>query len=381
MLANKIGTWLPSLGNIAHGLLNSLRVVGSLIILSWLLPYCGKATKPKPVTCNIYISATGWHSTKPSSRFDQLYVYDADSLSLIDSIPLTSMADALEVSPDGRCLYAQCADGGLFKIDALTRNVVWSVPGMGRITLVDAGRLVAREGLEGTDVIDVTDGHVIKQLPLDIRVLSGPSNGTTVAAILDDTTPDFHGDSAVTVFDVRTGAHYGYYVPRLSTGEALQAIYVARLHPDGKRVAVIGLFGSVRYCWFMVGDVLTGETLLRQQITRPFGDIAISEDGKLAVVTDPGQPWYGEGGNGPSVFDLTTLKHLKTLREESDLLSWAPAQVRFVSGDRKIAFAPYPMWGGGTVFIVNRATLVGERAAEKPYSGAFLGALGTGPRP
>jgi hypothetical protein len=351
---------------------------------------CSKSTKPKDVKYNIYISATGYRGDAESTRFDQFYVYDADSITLRDSIPLSTKALELEVSPDGRWLYAQCTSwgrqtpGGLYKIDALTRQAMWSIPGNAAlITLLDGGRLLTRELLEETEVIDAATGDVITRLPSTIRILKGPPNGTKVAAVVPDSTIDFLGDSAVTVYDVKSGAVHGLYVPRLSTGEAFQAIYTARLHPDGKRVMVIGVYGPMSYCWFMVGDVESGETLLRHRLYSPFGEIAVSFDGVLAVASDPSSPGgFGSTREAVEFFDLSTLEHLKTLDWTSDILPPTPSQVHFVLDDRKIAIAPTSSWiVTGPFCIVDRATLSVERFVELPYHEPNVGALGAGPRP
>jgi hypothetical protein len=350
-----------------------------------VLAGCGKTTKPEPVKYNIYLGAFGSREGTSATRFDQFFVYDADSLTVRDSIPLPAMAVELEVSPDGRWLYAQCMNRGptpykLYKIDALTKEVVWSIPGYGLITLLDGGRLLTRERFD-TEVIDLATGDVITRLPSTIRILKGPPNGTKVAAIVPADTTDFFWDTLVTVFDVKSGETYGHYVPRLSTGEALEMIYTARLHQDGKRVMVIGLYGYIKYCWFMVGDVETGETLLRHRLYSPFGEIAISEDGALAVASDPSQPLFGESRQAVEFFDLISMKHLKTLDGYSGLLAWYPRQVRFLFGDSKIVIGSYAEFTTGPFCIVDRTTLTVENTVQQPYDGLINGVLGVGPRP
>jgi hypothetical protein len=354
-----------------------LAVLGCAVLIG-----CSKPTKPKDVKYNIYISVAGYRDGTSATRFDQLFVYDADSLTLRDSIPLRTMAMELEVSPDGRWLYAQCTSwgptpGGLYKIDALTKQVAWSIPGNGLITPLDGGRLLTREVWGGTDVIDAATGDAITRLPFDVRILKGPPNGTRVAAIVPADTIDLFRDTLVTVFDVKSGETYGHYVPRLSTGEALEMIYTARLHQDGKRVMVIGLYGYIKYCWFMIGDVETGETLLRHRLYSPFGEIAISEDGALAVASDPSQPLIGESRTAVEFFDLNTMQHLKTIGGPVTLAD----QIRFLLGDRKIAISPTPGFTASPFCIVDRATFTVENKLPFPEDELFVGALGVGPRP
>ena len=160
-------------------------------------------------------------------------------------------------------------------------------------------------------------------------------------------------------------------------------VYTARLHPDGKRVLVIGL-DPWAGAWFMIGDVETGETLLRYPLRSPFGETAISEDGLLAVVTDPPPALVMEGinGSGPAFFDLANLRHLKTLNESTGQYVGMPGQARFLPGDREIALGPIA--DGSTesiLYIVDRATLTVNRRLRLPDSEPITGALGVGPRP
>ena len=344
---------------------------------------CSKSTKPKQVRYNLYISASGYRGPEHSLHFDQFYVYDADSLTLRDSIPLPYMATELEVSPDGRWLYAQCnrqasAPGGLYKIDALTKEIAWSIPeDIGSITLLDDGKLLVLRLQAETDLIDAATGDVISTLPSDVNVLKGPVSGTKVAAVTPDSTPGWYRDTAVAVYDVKSGEVHGLYVPRLASGQALSAIFTARLHPDGKRVMVIGWYAGSAYSWFMVGDVETGKRLLRHRLDRAGGEIAVSEDGALAVASDPGDALTGVAGQQVLFFDLTKMELLKTLAGPVPL----PKQVRFLPGDRKMAIAMMVGMGTAPFCIVDRTTLSVENTIQLPDSEPVIGALGVGPRP
>jgi hypothetical protein len=138
--------------------------------------------------------------------------------------------------------------------DAVTKQVAWSVPGNQIVAFLDQGRFLMKGTRTGPEVIDPADGHTIRQFTIPVHVMLGPPNGTKIAAVVRDSSAATW-DTVVTVLDVKTGEMYGHYVPRLISGEALQVIYAGRLHPDGNRVLIIGVYGDGEYSWFMVGDV------------------------------------------------------------------------------------------------------------------------------
>jgi hypothetical protein len=57
---------------------------------------------PKEVRYNDYIAALDWVD---GIATDPLYITDADSMAVIDSIPQFGLVYDMEVSPDGRFLY------------------------------------------------------------------------------------------------------------------------------------------------------------------------------------------------------------------------------------------------------------------------------------
>jgi hypothetical protein len=372
--------------HLAWGTRSVGAMAGVVVLLnSLILCSCSRSSGPQPVVYSVYLGATGYKTEDAASRYDLVFVFDAESLTLRDSIPAPGAVLEMAVSPDGHWLYAQCqgpggVPGALYKINTTTKVVAWSLDGdAGPIALFSNGELLTRQLLEGTDIVDANTGNVISRLPATVRILGGPPNGTKAAAIVNDSTAPFRRDTIVTVCDIASGETYGRYVPRLENGEAPVDIYCGCLHRDGQRVGVIGLGGG---CWFMIGDVETGETTFRHRLTRPFGELAVSNDGSTAVVTDPGAPWYGEGGGPPSVFDLQQNRLLKTLDETSGLDIQAPSQVRFLPDDSRIVIAPYVFWGGtAAVFAADRGTLSGGRTTQPHPEELLCGALAVGRRP
>jgi DNA-binding beta-propeller fold protein YncE len=346
-----------------------------VIVASLSFPDCSKSTKPKVVKYNLYVGATHLYTSPEDSSTNRIYIYDTDSLNLLDSISRAHYINDLAASSDGRWLYVvdfPTQSPTLWKIDARTKNVVWSRSGFGGyLRFLADGKLL----LVGNSVLRPDDDTILRHMDDSLRLCWGPESGTKVAAV---TMGD--GLLRLCVTDVVTGESHGSYVPRLSSGDALQAIYAARLHRDGRRVLAIGLYGGVNYSWFVVGDIETGQTLFQHSIYRPQGEVAISGDGNLAAVTDPGTAALGEYGH-------VYLVNLRTLSFITPSPPIEGAQVRFLPGDQKIVTAPSSSgaWASGPVNVIDVATMklekmiwpMGEDSPDWPN----IGALSVGPRP
>ena len=359
----------------------SIATLLAVFVLANLIG-CDNPTKPKDVKYNLYVGATHIGSA-PDSSFNRIYIYDADSLTLLDSIWQAHFIQYLDASPDGRWLYvtdftSYSTNPTVWKIDTRTKQVVWSRTDLWGVRCIANGTLL----LAGRDVLRPDDGTLIRHLSDSLYPAWGPVSGTKIAAIVPSslTTPGY--DSIIRVLDVATGEVSGRYVARLSSGVALQQIYTARLHPDGRRVLAIGVYRSVYNSWFVIGDVVTGQTLFEYQINYPQGEIAISSDGNLAAVTDPGTPGFGEGGT-LHVVDLRTLSFITPTPRIPG------SQVRFLPGDQKIITAPAAdpgLWDSGPMRMIDRTTLQLEKTIwpigfDSAGNWPHPGGLGVGPRP
>jgi WD40 repeat protein len=345
---------------------------------------CDKTTKPEPVKYNLYVGARSWDTVVEGLYRNEIYVYDADSLTLIDSFPHIDYINQLVVSPDGRSLYIRGGPNmplpaGLWKIDARTRQVVWSCTTEVKrnrrqfVQILGNGRML----LSGNEVRRPEDGSLVRRLDDSLITMFGPVPGTKAAAIIrQDPTSSMGYDSIIRVVDVATGEVSGRFVAYLASGVPLQQFYMARLHPDGRRVLAIGLYGSYDNTWFVIGDIETGQTLFRQKIYRPLGEIVISSDGNLAAFSDNGMSILGEGGV-LRIIDLQTLPSIPL-----SPLALA-SQVRFLPGDRRVITAPPS--GDATVRpmdVVDLATMALERSIRLPTTVAYsFGGLAVGPRP
>ena len=381
---------------VAHAIpvFRALAVMALALLAFANLAGCDKATKPKPVKHNIYFGGMHISAYTGDSTYGWIYVYDADSLNLIDSINLnlidpTSQADLtdeLVVSPDGRWLYVLAASehsipSTLWKIDARTKQAVWSRPGFDDtkwlpIRVLRNGALL----LVGDSVFRAEDGSVVRTLPDSLLTLWGPVSGTKVAATVRSQ-PQEGYDSIISLIDVVTGEVSGRFVAHLTSGVPLEHFYTARLHPDGRRVLAVGVYRSDYYCWFVVGDLETGQTLYEYRLNHPFGEIAISNDGVLAAVTDPGAIYLGELGR-VYIVDLQTLS-VTIPPPPAELLHWSwAAQLCFLPGDRRVATAPKSYWYNyGPLSAIDLTTMRFEKSVWLPDVGMNVGAIGVGARP
>jgi hypothetical protein len=83
------------------------------IMAAGLLWGCdGKTTDPENVNYNIYVGASYYADSSAESRHDHLYVFDTDSLVLLDSMPLPAPSTVMAVSPNGQWVYVTWGWGG-----------------------------------------------------------------------------------------------------------------------------------------------------------------------------------------------------------------------------------------------------------------------------
>jgi len=356
-----------------------LRVVAGValaVLAGAVLGGCDKATKPKPVKYNIYLGATYWKdSSDADSRVDQLYVYDADSLTRRDSIPLPGPSKEMAASADGLWLYVSNlgrrsagVPGNIVKIDAVTHLTAWLSPNpsMG-VSLLKHGKLV----MNYRRVLRASDGATIRQFDDSLTPGGGASSGTKVALL---------GRARVRIADVETGEIFGDYGPNIGTGGDCP-VFRALLHPDEQHVLVIAVDTMRLAYWFIVGNIVTGETLLWDRIFSPYGQLAISADGTVGVCTDPSNPMYWDSPMGVNIVDLTNMKPLKRFDSRSGLPLPAAGQAWFLPGDRRIVMAPEAGWATGPLCVIDLNTMTVVDTVLRPDSRVTKGALGVGLRP
>ncbi len=368
--------------------IRSILALLSVVVLAVYFTGCGDPTKPKDVKYNLYVGATHLATSPEDSSFNRIYIYDADSLTLLDSIWQAHFTWQLDVAPDGRWLYvtdftSYRTNPTVWKIDAHTKQVIWSRSDIWGVRCIANGTLL----LAGRDVLRADDGSFVRHLSDSLYPAWGPVSGTKIAAIGHTANPEGASEQIVRVIDVTTGEVSGGYVPHLSVGITLEGIFTARLHPDGRRVLAIGAYGSVFNSWFVVGDVVTGQTLFEYRIQYPHGEITITEDGNLAAFTDPGTPSFGEVGI-PYVVDLRIYRVTKA-PFNPDSMPITGSQVRFLPRSDRIVTAPAADPGftdGGPLHVIDAATMTLEKTIWPTGSNLSVnwprvGGIAIGPRP
>ncbi len=335
----------------------ALRASWALVLVAaaacLLIAGCGKSTKPNEVKYNIYRGVS-----------HRIFIYDADSLALLDSIVRQQYPEILAASPDGRSLYVvdredRYSYAALSKIDIESKQVVWRRDSLGgHLQFLSHGK----ELLSGANVLRPEDGTVIRHLPGSSSGMFGPSTGNLVASIKD---------SVVTIIDASTGESRGWMVPHLSNRMALLPRY-ARLHPDGRRVLILGL------AWFVIGDMVTGQTLYESPLTVSSveGEVGISNDGSVAVVTEP--PGMLGMEYALSVIDLDRMILVKKF---TDILA-RESQVRFLPDNRHAVLSGRADGHNGEPLrLLNVQDMTYQTTTLPPMDLHIDGGLDIGPRP
>jgi len=335
-----------------------------------------RAVEPEPRQYRIYVAAADFRSF-PSRNM--VYVYDADELVLQDSLAIFGNALDLAVLPDGQSLLLQLEDISnlpdvsypVVRYDLRTWLSSWAVGGNGSEVCV------LKDGawfLNGNDVRNAADGSLIRRLADSLNLKSGPMSGTEVAATIPDSVGVYVVDTIITVVDAASGELRGQYIPRVSTGQVLE-VWHAQLHPDKVRVLAIGRSAPYQ-SWLVIGNTQTGTTVFELSLVYPYGRVAISEDGGIAVVTDPSKPEVWDSPATVDVVDLAQLVHLKRFTWPDDI--YRAAMVEFVSDDGLFVTAPYY---SGPLQLFDLKTLTVIDTVFLPFPGAVPTALGAGQSP
>lgn len=333
-------------------LLNSFvcRALQLIVLSTCGLTSCSneRPLGPLPTQLRIYIGAIDYSDVE--SAHSRVFVYDFDSLALIDSFSLPARSFDLLADDDGQSLFALTTGANfrtraIWKFDLLTKKPIWHhdfnrwvepLDGLGRLYELNGGLWL----LANRTIFTSTSGDIIKTLPDHQVPFAGPASSTHVALGLVP-----HGEQfpfQISGYDVSRDTSWGEYLPHLEAGTELEAVFTARLHPDLRRVLAIGAHGQLQNSWFVVGDLNSGETLLEHELIYPGGEIAISSDGAIAIVTDPSRTGILDSYATLDIFNLDSMKHMKRFTQSSTgpgLLS-RPGQLALVPGTNVLLTAP-----------------------------------------
>lgn len=310
----------------------------SLVVLA-LLVQCARerSLQPRFSRQTIYVSVQTYLSG--GEQFNRLYLLDADSLNVLDSIQLGPLLSGA-ASPDGHSIYIQ--PGTIEKYDLVARRTLWSNSSGFDLRLVDEGRRLfvsSRPPECATLQLSAENGSLLGRTDGPCRLGSAPAKSDVLPVVVrvgDGTAPSW--DSTVQVLDVSTGEVRWTVVPRQSDGRTLRLSHV-ELHPDGKRLLTIGACGSEScVAAFTVHDARTGVALLSAPLVTLTADMAVSADGRYAVVSNPS--YAGEGPQFVDIFDLRSNALARRLDLRDGLHPDSFGDVLFLPDDRRVLIAP-----------------------------------------
>jgi hypothetical protein len=253
-----------------------------------------------------------------------IYIADTDSLRVVDSIPNVGHNLRLALTPDESFLFIS-GDFTQFgraiaKYSLSQKGFVASLTVAYYDTpvfvLKGAAFLTGPAELYVCDIANFAHRAVIRDT---FRVVDAVRADSLVVARVTYT--DTYRE-----INVLTGGLHGKYVPHLKSGPplALSSTYSAVYNAPARRLALIIQSGPDETN-FLYGDMTTGETLIEQPLNFPFGVIAISPDGRLLAVSDPGN--YGPGSSSAISVDLFDLQSLERIRRLSHQLYGDDLQV------------------------------------------------------
>lgn len=350
------------------------RIGGVVLgILVYALLGCNdQATTPEPAEYLIYLNHPGSGA---------IYIIDANSLVIVDSIPGIGLVKDMVSSPNGRWLYAQVqeyptAPNRLLKIDLTDKSVTTELGGFAsELTLLAGGQWLLR-GAEycfdyvASELVDPTQLTVKRAFADSMCRQTGPMTGTQVASVVLDASHRIH------VTDILTGDVWGSYLPRSRSNDHLSPVATI-LDDTGERVIVLGAFRN-RESWFVVGDLHGDSTLLDRRLVYAQGDIAVSDDGRWAAVTDPSNDGYWDSSRILDIFDLDALAPIEMngIRRFT-----SPGQIEFLPGtDILIMTKESSSLSNGPVVIQSISASHATTIHDRQVASGSIGAMGVGIR-
>jgi hypothetical protein len=179
----------------------------------------------------------------------------------------------------------------------------------------------------GSTILSAEDGSFIRNIGDSIVGFQGPASGTKVAALIRDGT--------VLGLDVKTLDVWGRYTPRLASGLAL-GVHAAYLHPDGRRVLIIGIHDWLDKAWFVVGDLQSDQTLFQCRVnSSDWAQIEVTSNGSLALLADPETGGSAGEPSSVSIIDLDREVLLKQFVSGSGQLTGDPICIRCLPDDSR----------------------------------------------
>lgn len=281
-----------------------------------------------------------------------IYLFDAESVQLEDSLALDVWPQRLASSSDGSVLFLECysdSSSSLYvrAVESSTGLTLWDHHDVTLSAVLEGGRTVAVVTLDHeTKVVDWKLGETIIAFSDTIKFFHGEHADAEMIGVISSAS-----DRTLKAIDSRSGEARGGYRPRLVNGDLLD-IRAALLHPDGKLALGIGRRAQNSDSWFVVGDINADSTLLQHRLVYPYGEIAVSGDGRLVAVTDPSSPFHDSYAT-LDLFDILKMAHVhRFIEPEID----SPGQIRFVY--EKNDLLSFPLKGRGPLQRIDLTTMI-----------------------
>lgn len=338
---------------------------------------CTKERGLEPIDSGVAAAFVSIYTYINGDFFSQLYAYDPDTITLLDSFPVAALDVFASHAPTEIVVTLMDPVHGDFALRVAAINTETGAErhissNVGWATTISGGALIVqgRASQDDASVVDTRTGNLVNVIP-GARWF-GASNSVSDGMVFTSLGNPATGvdDTLLVLVNARTGDTNGLFSPRLSNGRAIE-IYRTTLHPDGHSVVLTGYAPGAGSC-AVLGDMSTGQTLMASKLTHLSGDIAISPNGYLAAVSDAGDSFWG-GPRYVDLFDLQSRTRVARMDPSSGLPGRSIGQLLFLS-DSTLLSAPFDAIGHeGQLALIDLRTLMVLDTITLPYTDTTRG--------
>jgi len=294
---------------------------------------------------------------------ENIYVFDAISHELVDSLPDQSPLH-MTISQDGQYIYTydyRAAGGNhMKKLAASPLGEVARLPIKAVPVLVESGQLLLVADFDTLRYVDPVSFQVIDKDTITLLPIFGSD---TVGFVLGSDM-----DHRLIAYDYRRKMVITSEQKSLPDGAKLRSFWLG-LHPSGTEG--YGLFkDSYSRSWFITFQTPSLELRNLYQIVLPYGQIAVSPDGRYVLFHDPGNVMLEYPVGNFYVYDIGTEQVVRIV--DMDTVTMAGvfgSNTSFMdfSPDGAKAYISTGDWGSGPVLIFDMDRLAFMDRIDCPY--------------